>query len=72
MDEVKYDPKNIFDANKSAVKRAFNSAEEFIDIAFNNKPTKLKDINIGNARDILGVTPGGAEELKKQRKRKDH
>ncbi len=65
MDEINYESKNIFDANKSAVKRAFQSAEEFIDIALNDKPLKLKDINLGNATDILGVTPGGADELEK-------
>ncbi len=70
MDEINYDPKNIFDANKSAIKRAFNSAEEFIDIALNDKTPKIKDINLGNASDILGVTPGGADELKKQSKKR--
>ena len=50
MDEINYDPKNIFDANKSAIKRAFKGAEEFIDIALDDKPRKIKDINLGNAR----------------------
>jgi hypothetical protein len=66
MDEINYDPKNIFDANKGAIKRAFSSAEEFIEIALDDNPQKLKDINLGNAADILGVTPGGADKLKKR------
>ena len=72
MDEINYDPKNVFDANKSAIKRAFKGAEEFIDIALDDKPRKIKDINLGNASDILGVTPGGADELKKQSRRHDN
>jgi hypothetical protein len=71
MDEIDYDAKNIFDANKSAVKRAISSAEEFIEIAMDSKPKEIRDINLGNAKDILGITPGGADKLKKSRSKRN-
>jgi hypothetical protein len=71
MDEINYESKNIFDANKAAIKKAYSSAEEFIEIALDSKPKRIRDINLGNATDILGVTPGGADKLKKRSGRHD-